>query len=313
MVAPTGLLGAVPGYVQDELGNWYQVVGSPGPMGPSGPTGAVGPTGPLNTNMALDDLTDVNTPAPPDGSTIVFDQSVLPSGMWVATPMPGDEVYVEPTAPAVTGFDYAWFDLSDTGPAGPGSALVLDDLLDVETVLVPPTNKQVLAYEGQSQLWKPAGPFVHQRTGGGVTIRETSGGQQPQIEDFDGTNPRDIIDTVNGDLRYAPFGDYPTLGAWQNCVMNTALGGSVAQWRDIGGAVAVKFNIQTGQGYSSLGMPVFTLTGAPAPYQNVWFYGLDHYAGGTKIEFICYVNLQVHLVVISASRHVAGTFVYAKP
>ena len=47
------------------------------------------------------------------------------------------------------------------------------------------------------------GSAVYKRSGGGIVIREAAGGTQPAIENFDGTARRDIIDTTNGDLRYA--------------------------------------------------------------------------------------------------------------
>jgi hypothetical protein len=48
----------------------------------------------------------------------------------------------------------------------------------------------------------PGGGIFYKRSGSGMVIRESSGGQQPQIENNDGGSPRDIIDTTNGDARY---------------------------------------------------------------------------------------------------------------
>jgi hypothetical protein len=51
-------------------------------------------------------------------------------------------------------------------------------------------------------LMMMGGCAIYKRYGGGVTIREHTGGTQPQIEDNNGSNRRDIIDTINGDARY---------------------------------------------------------------------------------------------------------------
>lgn len=47
-----------------------------------------------------------------------------------------------------------------------------------------------------------AGGWFYKATGTGIVIRQSSGNQQPQIENNNGTNRREIIDTVNGDARY---------------------------------------------------------------------------------------------------------------
>jgi hypothetical protein len=46
------------------------------------------------------------------------------------------------------------------------------------------------------------GGIFYKRAGAGIVLRESSGGQQPQLEDNNGQNQRDIIDTINGDARY---------------------------------------------------------------------------------------------------------------
>lgn len=55
--------------------------------------------------------------------------------------------------------------------------------------------------DGQGVITAGGGRF-YKTAGAGVRIRESSGGQQPQIEDNNGANVRDIIDVVNGDARY---------------------------------------------------------------------------------------------------------------
>lgn len=51
-----------------------------------------------------------------------------------------------------------------------------------------------------------AGGWFYKKSGTGLVIRKSSGGQQPQIEENDGTGARAIIDTVNGDARYVRIG-----------------------------------------------------------------------------------------------------------
>jgi len=49
------------------------------------------------------------------------------------------------------------------------------------------------------------GGRFYKKSGGGVVIRESSAGQQPRIENYDSSNGRDILDTINGDARYSPL------------------------------------------------------------------------------------------------------------
>jgi hypothetical protein len=63
------------------------------------------------------------------------------------------------------------------------------------------------------------GGLFFKRSGSGMVIRESSGGQQPQIEDNSGANPRDIIDTTNGDARYLRKTSFQSVivnGTWCN-------------------------------------------------------------------------------------------------
>jgi hypothetical protein len=55
-----------------------------------------------------------------------------------------------------------------------------------------------------------AGGGIYKKSGTGVVIRESSGGQQPQIEDNGGSNARDIIDAVN-------ITQYATKKGYINC------------------------------------------------------------------------------------------------
>ena len=55
--------------------------------------------------------------------------------------------------------------------------------------------------DGQGLVTNAGGRF-YKASGSGVIIRQSSGNQQPQIENNNGAGRRDIIDTVNGDARY---------------------------------------------------------------------------------------------------------------
>ena len=55
-----------------------------------------------------------------------------------------------------------------------------------------------------------AGGMIYKPVSRSIVIREPSSGQQPQIEDNNGSNPRDIIDTINGDARYALHLPHPS-------------------------------------------------------------------------------------------------------
>lgn len=84
---------------------------------------------------ALDDLTDVNAPAPSNGDVLTWDST---PGEWVAA------------APGV-------------------GALDLDDLGDVDTTTIAPSDGDVLTWDNGSSLWVPAAP-----TGGGGGAPTTS-------------------------------------------------------------------------------------------------------------------------------------------
>lgn len=64
--------------------------------------------------------------------------------------------------------------------------------------------------------------WFYKKSGTGLVIRQSSGNQQPQIENNNGTNMRDIIDTVNGDIRYVRRGESTGLPAPSNWVNLTA-------------------------------------------------------------------------------------------
>jgi hypothetical protein len=68
------------------------------------------------------------------------------------------------------------------------------------------SNRGVTLHYG-ARFWLPDDPSR------GTTIREGSAGHQPQIENNDGSNVRDIIDTINGDARYAPRAALDTMEA----------------------------------------------------------------------------------------------------
>ena len=66
-----------------------------------------------------------------------------------------------------------------------------------------------------------AGGMIYKPVSRSIVIREPSSGQQPQIEDNNGSNPRDIIDQINGDARYSPI-SHTHPGRWRP---QPALGG----------------------------------------------------------------------------------------
>jgi hypothetical protein len=85
-----------------------------------------------------------------------------------------------------------------------------------------------LGFQAGNGLVFSDGSQVYQSSLGPLTLQEGAPGFQPQIADGLGQNPRDIIDTVNGDLRYVNttggtmtgpltlYGDPPTPGVAAN-------------------------------------------------------------------------------------------------
>jgi len=64
------------------------------------------------------------------------------------------------------------------------------------------TGNLTFSTDGQGVFTNSGGAF-YKKIGTGLTIRAHSSNTQPGIENNDGSNRRDIIDTVNGDARYA--------------------------------------------------------------------------------------------------------------
>jgi hypothetical protein len=111
----------------------------------------------------------------------------------------------------------AWVHLAIGGPATTASNVsvipnvngqtnVQDSLEDLSASKVDlagdtMTGNLNFGTDGQGVLFSGGGA-VYKIPGAGMVIRESSGGQQPQIENNDGTNRRDIIDTVNDFPRY---------------------------------------------------------------------------------------------------------------
>jgi hypothetical protein len=76
-----------------------------------------------------------------------------------------------------------------------------------------------------------SGAIVYKRTGGGLALRQAAGNLQPQIENNDGSNRRDIIDRINGDALYG-------VGPWQNCPLQPGVSGRCQVRKEQNGTVA---------------------------------------------------------------------------
>jgi len=152
------------------------------------------------------------------------------------------------------------------------------------TGALPMTGELTFANDGQGITLNGTARF-YKRTGGGVVIRKSSGNQQPQIEENNGSAARDIIDTTNGDARYCNRAE-----AWQACTFLSGVGGRAEARKEQNGTVGhVRFWINRGGSNVGDGTDLFSVPQGFAPSNNdkVGFVGVN------KEEGQCFYRLDL--------------------
>jgi hypothetical protein len=174
-----------------------------------------------------------------------------------------------------------------------GGASIGGDQRAVLDVPLANTHGSIALGVDGAGLWMWGGAGFYKRTGAGVALRQSSGNQQPTIENNDGSNRRDIIDTVNGDVRYVRN----TVGAWQELTVVTNLWNkTVARCRTVFGGQMVRLQIEAGLAQSvGSGPQTRELTTLPVghrPSRQRWVYGRlrGTFVNGFKEQIAAEIN-----------------------
>jgi Collagen triple helix repeat (20 copies) len=191
------------------------IQGDPGPAGATGPAGAQGadgPTGPQGATGATgaagaQGATGATGPAGPQGG-------IGPAGPAGAVGPKGTTGASGPPGPiGATG------NPGPVGPSGPagatGPGVINGGTADQPLVKIDGTDQNtrwggnitvnnltstanITTSVDDRGLFLNSGAAVYKKLGTGLVIREPTGGQQLQLEDNNGTNRRDVLDTGNG-------------------------------------------------------------------------------------------------------------------
>jgi hypothetical protein len=219
--------------------NWLdlgKVTGPQGPAGPQGPTGSQGPQGAQGPQGTPGTPADTSALVRKAGDTMTGNLNM--SGNFITN-------------------------VSDPGNAVSDAAnkRYVDAQRDTRVGKGGDTMTGELSFQNDGNgITLMGGGRIYKKVGTGITIRCHSGHSQPGIENYDGSNRRDIIDTVNGDARYVRVG--AEVGPWVDVAFSNASGNVKVRFINNGTSIQFKGSYLLTNDWTAR-RAVFSLGGTP--------------------------------------------------